>query len=318
MSGDNWGSDIGIEGRRGSADRPNASWNRVSPRYFETIGTPILRGRAFTHQDGPASPAVAVVSERFARQFFGDSDPIGRRFGFVDNQGESRHEFEIVGVVGDAKYADARALPYLTFFLPFLQVTDEAAEGTGQTVLNRSHFPQALEVHLTARVPDLDWQIRQALADVDRRITVSEVTTMDEQVARNFNLERLIARLTVAFGLVAMLLASLGLYGVTSYSVSRRTREIGVRMALGSTSAGVMRTVLRGALWQVVIGLVVGVPAAMAAGRLLESQLFGVSGHDPAVIAGGLVVLVVSVTVAALIPARRAAAMDPARALRIE
>jgi ABC-type antimicrobial peptide transport system permease subunit len=141
---------------------------------------------------------------------------------------------------------------------------------------------------------------------------------MDEQVARNFNLERLIARLTVAFGLVAMLLASLGLYGVTSYSVSRRTREIGVRMALGSTSAGVMRTVLRGALWQVVIGLVVGVPAAMAAGRLLESQLFGVSGHDPAVMAGGLVVLVVSVTVAALIPARRAAAMDPARALRIE
>ena len=317
MSGDNWSTGVAVEGRR-SGEREGASWNRVSPGYFETIGTPVLRGRTFTQRDGPEAPAVAVVSDRFAERCFGKADPIGRRFGFVNELGESQYEFEIVGVVGDAKYQDAKGLPSLTFFLPFLQLTDEADAPSGPPALNRSHFAKALEVHVAAPVPDLDRQVRQALADVDRRFTVGEVTTMDEQVARNFNLERLIARLTVAFGAVAMLLASLGLYGVTAYSVSRRTREIGIRMALGSTSTGVLRTVLRGALSQVAIGVAVGVPATVWAGRLLQSQLFGVSGHEPAVLVGGVIVLVLSATIAALIPALRAAAMDPARTLRIE
>jgi macrolide transport system ATP-binding/permease protein len=317
MSGDNWSSGVAVEGGR-SREREGASWNRVSPGYFETIGTPVLRGRTFTQRDGPDAPAVAVVSERFAERYVGKADPIGRRFGFVNERGESRYEFEIVGVVGDAKYQDAKGPPYPTFFVPFLQLTDEADAPSGPPALNRSHFAKALEMHVAAPVPDLDRQVRQALADVDRRFTVGEVTTMDEQVARNFNLERLIARLTVAFGAVAMLLASLGLYGVTAYSVSRRTREIGIRMALGSTSTGVLTTVLRGALGQVAIGVAVGVPATVWAGRLLQSQLFGVSGHEPAVLVGGVIVLVLSATIAALIPAQRAAAMDPARALRID
>ena len=315
MSGDNWSSGVSIQGR---PETGIASWNRVSPRYFEAVGTPVLRGRAFNDRDGPDSPAVAVVTKRFVEQFLGDADPIGRRFGFANSLGESRHEYEIVGVVADAKYQDAKGRPYVTFFLPFLQITGEDDEASGPPTLNRSHFPKSLVLHLSAPVPDLDRQVRLALAEVDRRFTVGEVTTMDEQVARNFNLERLIARLTVAFGGIAVLLACLGLYGVTAYSVTRRTREIGIRMALGATSAGVMRTVLRGALLQVAAGVAVGLPLTYWAGRLLESTLFGVSGQDARVIGAGIVLMVAAATLAAVIPARRAAAMDPARALRVE
>ncbi len=167
-------------------------------------------------------------------------------------------------------------------------------------------------------IPDLDRQVRAALADVDRRVVVRRVATMDEQVAGNFNLERLIARLTVSFGLVALLLACLGLYGITSYTVGRRTREIGVRMAIGATRGTVMATVLRFALAQVLVGLIIGVPAAVWAGALLQSRLYGVSSHDPVILAAGVGALVVSAVVAALIPARRAATIDPVRALRTQ
>jgi ABC-type antimicrobial peptide transport system permease subunit len=165
---------------------------------------------------------------------------------------------------------------------------------------------------------DLEPEVRRALAEVDRRITVRTTLSMDEQVAGAFNLERLIARLTVAFGLVALLLACLGLYGVTTYSVSRRTREIGLRMAVGASRPRVLATVLRGAFVQLAIGAAVGLPAALIAGRLLQSRLFGISAHDPLVLMAGLALLGVSVVIAALIPASRAAGMDPVRALRLE
>jgi macrolide transport system ATP-binding/permease protein len=142
--------------------------------------------------------------------------------------------------------------------------------------------------------------------------------TMDEQVARNFNMDRVIARLTLVFGAIALLLACLGLYGVTAYWVARRTREIGIRVAVGATRGRVLGTVLRGALWQLGIGLAIGVPGALAAGRLLQSQLYEVSGADARVLIGGLIVLALSGIAAALIPARRAASLDPISALRNE
>jgi macrolide transport system ATP-binding/permease protein len=317
MSGDNWSSLITVEGH-GTSERLSASWNRVSSRYFDTIGTPLVRGRAFDERDRPGSPLVAIVGEAFARKFFGDRDPIGRRLGFADNKGVARPEVEIVGVVGDAKYQDGRKAPYATFFLPFLQASSTSGVPGGSVKLDRSHYPQAIEVHTTAVVPGLETEIRRALASVDRRITVRTVKSMDAQVAGAFNLERLIARLTVAFGLVALLLACLGLYGVTAYSVSARTREIGVRMAIGASRSRVLQNVLRGAIGQVALGIGVGLPAALMAGRLLQARLFGVSGHDPWALAGGTVLLVVSALIAALIPARRAATMDPVKALRTE
>lgn len=317
MSGDNWSSLIRVEGHD-TAERLVASWNRVSPGYFETIGTPLVRGRGITDADRPGSPRVTVVNQTFARRFFGDADPIGRRVGFNNARGGGVLELEIVGIVGDAKYQDPKGPAYATFFLPFLQSSAGSQLGGNPSRLDRSHHPKAIELHVTAPAPDLEARIRLALAEVDRRVTVLAVRTMAEQVAGNFNIERLIATLAVAFGGVALLLACLGLYGVTAYSVSRRTREIGIRMALGATREAVLNTVLAGALAQLAAGLVLGVPAALVAGRLLKANLFGVTGQDPATLAGAMAVLVLAAAAAAVIPARRAASLDPVRALRIE
>ena len=230
--------------------------------------------------------------------------------------GTGPREFEIVGVAGDAKYQDTRRPAYATFFLPFLQ--RPGGTSAGAPALDRSHYPQALIVQTASAAPNLETELRRALAEVDRRVIIRTFVTMDDQVAGNFNLERLIARLTVAFGAVALLLACLGLYGVTAYAVTRRTREIGIRMAVSASQSQVLNTVLRSALMQVAIGVAIGVPAVFLAARLLRSTLFGVSEHDPVVLATALGVLGPSAVAAALIPARRAATMDPVKALRVE
>jgi macrolide transport system ATP-binding/permease protein len=313
MSGDNWSARIIVEGLD-PAENMSASWNRVSPRYFETVGTPLLRGRPFDERDRGSSPLVAVVTQSFARKFFGDADPIGRRIG------QTVPEIEIVGVVGDAKYQDGRRTPREMFFLPYLQETSEsrARAAAMRVKIDRSHYPQAIEIHTSGVVPALERDVRQALSEVDRRVTVRSMVSMDEQVARAFNMDRLVARLTLAFGGLALLLACLGLYGVTAYSVARRTREIGLRMAVGASWARVMGTILRSVLGQVVAGVAVGLPAAFVAGRFLRARLFGITAHDPLVLSAALAVLALFVGIAALLPARRAAGMDPVSALRIE
>ncbi|HET7697079.1 MAG TPA: ADOP family duplicated permease [Vicinamibacterales bacterium] len=311
MSGDNWSTRIVVEGR---STPEAASWNRVSPRYFETVGTPLLRGRALTEQDRPGSPLVAVVTQAFAARFFGTADPIGRRIGQITP------EIEIVGVVADAKYQDGRRAPREMFFLPYLQETSTSRTraAAGGLRIDRSHYPQAIVLQTAGPRSGLEADVRRVLADVDRRITVRSLVSMEEQVARAFSLDRLTARLTLAFGAVALLLACLGLYGVTAYSVARRTREIGVRMAVGASRGRVVGTILRSAIGQVAAGVAIGMPLTLMAGRILASRLFGVTGHDPLVIAAGLALLGVSAAIAALLPAARAATMDPVRALRIE
>jgi macrolide transport system ATP-binding/permease protein len=313
MSGDNWSTRIVVEGAY-ATERLAASWNRVSPRYFETVGTPLLRGRAFDQRDRAGSPLVAIVSQSFAKRHFGDADPIGRRIG------QTVPEIEIVGVVGDAKYQDGRRPPREMFFLPYLQETAESRARAVQmgVRIDRSHYPQAIEIHTDRAVAGLESDLRRAMADVDRRITIRSMLTMNEQVAGAFNLERLIARLTGAFGLVAVMLACVGLYGVTAYSVVRRTREIGVRMAVGAAWPRVVATVLRSAVVQVMIGAAVGVPAALLAGRFLQARLFGISPYDPPALAAGVALLGLSAAIAALIPAGRAARTDPVRALRVD
>ena len=319
MSGDNWASHITVDGH-GASERLSASWNRVSARYFDTVGTPLIRGRAFDERDRPGAPLVTIVTQSFARKFLGDTDPIGRRIGFPGRTTDGAPEIEIIGVVGDAKYQNGRRAPLAMFFLPYLQQTsgDHARAAASGVKIDRSHYPQAIEIHTTAATQEFEQEIRRALAEVDPRITVRTVLPMAEQIAGAFNVDRLIARLTVAFGLAALLLACLGLYGVTAYSVSRRTREIGVRMAVGASRPRVLGTILRGALVQLAIGVAIGLPAAFVAGRLLQARLFGVSAHDPLVLTAGLTLLAASAIIAALLPARRAASMDPVRALRLE
>jgi hypothetical protein len=255
MSGDNWSHLVSVEGRA-PTERLQASWNRVSPGYFEAIGAGVLRGRVFDERDRPGTPLVAVVSETFAKRFFGDTDPIGKRMGARGGP----LDYEVVGVVGDVKYQDGRAAAYAHYFLPFLQVTPAAREALARAgvSLDRSHYAQALELHTIGTVPSLEGDVRRALADVDRRITIRRLASMDDQIAGAFSLERLIARLTTAFGAVALLLACLGLYGVTAYSVARRTREIGIRMAIGASRSQVVQSVLGGALWQLAVGIALG------------------------------------------------------------
>ena len=311
MRGDNWSSGIHIEGRPPD-ERNSASWDRVSPHYFETIGTRLVRGRPIGDQDTPASPPVAVVNQTFAGKFFPKQDPIGKHFGFGrENHGE---DFEIVGLVEDAKYQDAREPAYATFFLPFLQMSRDPA----RSGLVRSHFFGDIELRVSGQPLNLEPAVRRTLAEIDPNLTVLDLMSMSEQLSGNFNQDRLVARLTELFGLLALVLACVGLYGVTAYSVVRRTNEFGIRMAIGANRANVVGLVLRGAMLQLGLGLAIGIPVALAAGRLLSNQLFGVNSYDPAILGLAAAVLSACTLLAGFIPARRAASIDPIQALRVE
>jgi len=311
MRGDNWSFGIHILGHPPD-EQIGASFDRVGPHYFETIGTRLVRGRAIGDQDTPNSPQVAVVNEAFVRKFFPKDDPIGKRFGFGDPRNAG--DFEIVGVVEDAKYQDAREPAYATFFLPFLQM----AKDPKLAFMIGSHYIQDIELRVAGKPPNLEPAVRRTLANIDPNLNVLNVIPLEEQLTRNFNQDRLIARLTELFGLLALVLACVGLYGVTAYSVARRTGEIGIRMALGANRSSVVRMVLRGVLAQLGLGLATGVPVALAGGRVLSSQLFGVKSHDPLILASAAIVLAVCALVAGFVPARRAASIEPMRALRTE
>ena len=315
MSMSGWNDDISIEGRAPNAEL-NASFDRVGPHYFETIGTHLLRGRAIGEQDTPASQQVAVINESFARKFFPKEDPMGKHFGFSSGSGDTSHagDFEIVGIVQDAKYQDAREAAYPTFFLPFLQTTNDPKF----SLLTASHYLGAIELHVAGKPENIESAVRRTLADIDPNLTVTDVMSMREQVDRNFNQETLIARLTELFGLLALVLACVGLYGVTAYSVARRTNEIGIRMALGADRKNVLQIVLRGALLQLAIGLAIGIPVALASSRLIANQLYGVKTYDPMILGLAVFVLAVCALLAGFIPARRAASIEPMEALRAE
>jgi predicted permease len=316
MEGNNWSSGISIEGRvSDAAHRDSVSWDRVGPHYFETIGTRLLRGRTIEEHDTPAARHVAVINQAFARKFFPADDPIGRHLGI----GDASHsgDFEIVGIVEDAKYLRAREEAWPTFFVPLLQMGhyEDPSNISAQT---RSAYIRDIELQVAGHPGNLESLVRRTLAEVDPDLTVLGVMSFDEQLGRNFNQQRLIARLTMLYALLAVILASVGMYGVAAYMVVRRTREIGLRMALGADRGRVVMMVVRGALWQVALGLMIGIPASLAAGRALSSQLYAMSGHDPLVLNAAALILIGSALLAALIPARRAASIEPMHALRIE
>jgi ABC-type antimicrobial peptide transport system permease subunit len=201
--------------------------------------------------------------------------------------------------------------------LPFLQtVTDK--EPSYNSAMLRSNYIGDIELRVAGRPENLEAVVRRTLTDIDPNLTVLDAVTFDEPLTRNFNQDRLIARLTELFGALALILACVGLYGVTAYSVARRTSEIGIRMALGANRANVLALVLRGALLQLALGLGIGISVALAGGRLLASQLYGVKSHDPTILALAAVILAACALFAGFVPARRAASIDPMRALRAE
>jgi predicted permease len=315
MEGNNWSSGISIEGQPTDLRRDSSSWNRIGPGYFETLGTRLLRGRTVDERDGLHSARVAVVNNAFVRRFFPNRDPIGHRLGI--GAAEHAGDFEIVGITEDVKYtaADRPARPMI--FFPTMQLAPLAGESSRNVQL-RSMAIGAIELHVAASAGAMDPLVRQAVAEVDPDMAVVRVLPMSVQVGQNFQVNRLMARLTEAYGLLALAVAALGLYGVTAYGVAQRTREIGVRMALGADRGRVLAEVVFGALSQTAIGLLIGLPAAAVASASLASLLYGVQPRDPVVFAEAALVLATSGALAALLPARRAASIDPARALRAE
>ena len=288
---------------------------RVTPHYFETIGTPLVRGRAFNDSDTQTTPHVAVVDEAFARRFFGNENPIGQHFGLT-LEGHSS-DFEIVGVAQNAKYRNPASPQNPMFFLPFSKTTAYGPSGY-QRLESGTLYAQVIEMRVNGAPGVYRDTLRKVLAEVDPKLALINVDTYTDQVALQFNQERLIARLTSLFGVLALVLASVGLYGVTAYNVARRTGEIGIRMALGADRSNVMGMVLKSAMAQTGMGLCLGILIAIFCGRLLEHQLYEVSRFDPFVLGGATLVLALCAVIAAVVPARRAASVDPNQALRID
>jgi predicted permease len=318
LEGNNWGEGVYIEGRPqpGPNAQNGSSWDRVSPDFFETVGQPILRGRGFTDQDTATSQMVAVVNQTFVKKFFPKEDPIGRHFG---NDGQKfAGSYEIVGVVADAKYNSPRGKFRPFFYRPLTQRNTQFKEPGDLTGENWSMFINSIVLRFESKPQNVDALVRRTLGNIDPNLTVVDLKSLDYQVAGNFNEERLIARLTMLFGLLALVLASIGLYGITAYSVARRTSEIGVRMALGANRRDVIGMVMRGAFSNVVLGLVIGMPIALLGARVIASQLYGVSAYDPASLLLAALVLASASAVAGFVPARRASTIEPMKALRTE
>jgi predicted permease len=318
LEGNNWGEGVRVEGRPapGPNDDNGSSWDRVSSKFFETVGQPVLRGRGFTQQDTATSQKVAVVNQAFVKKFFPKEDPIGRHFGVFDQKYAGT--FEIVGVVADAKYNNPRSEMRPMYFRPLNQQIPGLTDPNFVQAEGRSLYINSITLNFQSQPQDLDATVRRTLANIDPNLTIIDLHSLDYQVAGNFTEERLVSRLTALFGLLALVLASVGLYGITSYQVARRTSEIGLRMALGADRARVIQMVLRGAFTQVGMGLAIGIPIAILGARSMADQLYQVSIYDPLTLAAAVAVLAACAALAGFVPARRAANIEPIVALRIE
>ena len=318
LGGNMWGSCVIPQGHPapGPKDDCFAVWDRASTHFLESIGVHIVRGRNFTAQDTATTQPVVIVNQAFARHFFPNQDPVGKHFG-VDKPQYSG-AYEIVGVFPDFKMTNPRREVRPLFFRSLSQQFTGYKEPEADAAEKSSMFANFIILDFIQAPQDAEAMARKTLAEIDPNLSVVRFSTYDSQVAGNFNQDRLIARLTSLFGALALGLASVGLYGVMSYFVARRTAEIGIRMSLGATRLSVVAMVLRGAFSQIAIGLVLGVPVALLAGHLMASQLYGVSGYDPSAMAASILVLGLCATAAGFIPARRAASIDPIQALRTE
>jgi predicted permease len=310
LTGSSWRRTISVAGYTPRQDEdmsPNV--NEVSGGYFGTMHIPLLAGREFTERDTEGAPSVAIVNETFVKYFFPNQNPLGRRFGWSSRK--NPQEIEIVGVVKDSLYFNARqgttaenATPRFVY-IPYPQGTELGA-------MNAYVRADAIAAS------GLGERLRQTVRRIDPGLPVASLQWMDTTVERALFTERMLARLSAAFGLLATLLATVGLYGVMSYTVSRRTREIGIRIALGAERRSVLWLVQREVIALALVGVTLGVPAALALSRLVESQLVGVSANDPLTIGGAAAFLALVSLVAGWLPARRAARVEPLRALRYE
>ncbi len=317
---DNWGEMVIRQGHGvpGMNEKAGSSWDHVWPGYLETMGQQIVRGRSLTDQDTATTRPVAVVDENFVQRFFKPGeDPIGAHFGLDVPQYNST--YEIVGVVRRAKYMDLANTeePRPIFYVPLTQRIKYDVD-IMQSIETSTHYIEGAVLETHGSTEGLEAAVRRAFSDVDPNLTLLDMQTLQEQVDQNFDQQRAVARMTGLFGVLALVLAAVGLYGVTAYTVERRTSEIGVRMALGANRQNVIRLVLRGAFTQVLAGLAIGIPVSLLTSRLIAAKLYQVKSWDPLVLGSAILALSVCALVASIVPAQRAASINPVRALRAE
>jgi putative ABC transport system permease protein len=319
MTGDSWNDSVRIEGRPepGAKENTGAGWARVMPGFFEGLGAKMVLGRPIVEQDTAATRKVAVINEAFAKRFFKGQNPVGQHFG----PGKIKYSstYEIVGVVRDMRYMtyDYKDPVDAMFWLPEAQTVqwDDPAYQSGEIW---SHYLYNIVIWAPGNPPGIEERVRKALNSVDPNLVLYEVDPYTKIVSADFQQQNMIATLTTLFGVLGLLLAAVGLYGVMAYMVEQRTSEIGVRMALGADRGSVVKMVLRGAFSQVGIGLALGIPAAIGAGMLMTSQLFHVRPWDPVMLSLATLLLALAALLASVIPARRAAGVEPMVALRNE
>jgi predicted permease len=304
LSGDEWDSTMGVQGHQSKdGEDMQAFMNAVSTGYWKTMGIPLIEGRDFTDLDRGKEINVAIVNQKFARHFFGDQSPIGRHIGFGDRPGQ-KFPIEIVGVCEDTLYEGPREGTHRQAFVPFVQ----------------GDFPGSVAFYVRTAVSSdsMFASLRQKVHELDPAMPVYGIKTLERQLDETLSTERLIAVLSAAFGVLATILAAIGLYGVMAFVVARRTKEIGLRMALGAAQGKVVWMVLRETLLLVAAGLAIGVPSALLLSKYVSTQLFGVKPTDIWSAAAALVILSAVAIGAGFLPARRASTIDPIQALRYE
>jgi predicted permease len=304
LGGSNWGTGVAVEGFKVGPDTDNNSrFNQVAPAYFSTMGMQLLSGREFTRADRLGSPKVAIVNETFAKKFNLGRDAVGKRMA-ADGGPNSKLDTEIVGLAKDAKYSDVKDPVPPLFFQPYRQ-DDNIGDVTFYV--------------RTANAPEqMVQQAQRVVASLDPNLPVENLRTMTQQARDNVFLDRMISTLSAAFATLATLLAAVGLYGVLAYTVAQRTREIGLRMALGAAPARVRAMVLRQVALMTCVGGVIGLAAALWAGRAAKAILYQMEGHDPIVMVLSAIILAAVALGAGFLPAHRASRIDPMRALRYE
>lgn len=317
MTGDSWNNGIRVEGRPepGAKDDTGAGFVRVMPRFFDALGAKIVSGRPITDEDTAATRKVAVINEAFAKRFFKDQNPLGQHFG----PGKVKYSttFEVIGVVRDMRYMtyDYKEPVRPMYWVPEAQTVeyDDPAYLSGEI---SSHYLYNIVIWAPGNPPGMEERVRKTLATIDPNLVLYGVDPYTKVVSADFQQEEMIATLTTLFGALGLVLAAVGLYGVMAYTVQQRTGEIGVRMALGADRMRVLNMVLRAAFSQIGIGMALGIPAAIGAGKLMQDQLFGVTPWNPIMLALAVLTLALAALLASVVPARRAAGVEPMVALR--
>jgi predicted permease len=296
------------EGETQDPEKDQSAWNNaVGSGFFRTMGIPILSGRDFTENDTASAPKVGILSESLARKAFRGQNPIGKHFlaHFHPNEGQPGDLIEVVGVCGDTRYWSLKQDPVGMFYQPYYQVPN-------------LDYGATYELRTKLSPESIAGSLRKAVQEIDPDLPLQEIRTQQEQIDASMQQERIIAALTASFGVLALVLACVGVYGVMAYSVAQRTSEIGIRMALGALRREVLTMVLREATSITVVGVACGIGATLLLARLVKSLLYGLLPNDPIVLTASCCLLALVGLAATWVPARRAAAIEPMEALRHE